>query len=105
MVVREKELFEGKGQGIGINFANYDNIPVECTGRDCPECFETFDELMEIEALASSRCAEQMLNNIKRSGFTNPTPVQKWCVRCVVVVAVAVLGVVVGTLVVLVLFW
>jgi len=33
---------------------------------------------MEIEALASSHAAKQMLANIKRSGFTSPTPVQKW---------------------------
>ena len=60
---------------------------MEATGRDCPECFDTFEELMEIEALAESKAAKQMLANIKRSGFTNPTPVQKWYVLAAVLSA------------------
>ena len=76
---KERQLFDN-AQSKGINFDKYDNIPVEANGRECPDCFETFEELMEIEALTKSSTAKQMLANLKRAGFTNPTPVQKWFV-------------------------
>ncbi|KAJ2613003.1 ATP-dependent RNA helicase ded1 [Coemansia sp. RSA 1365] len=55
----------------GINFEKYDNIPVKATGDDVPKPITTFDEA-ELEPL--------LLENIKLSGYTVPTPVQKWSI-------------------------
>ena len=41
----EKNLFPSKDQtqgGGGINFNNYDKIPVEMSGEDCPRPIEGF---------------------------------------------------------------
>jgi len=61
----EARLFNGKGQGKGINFDKYDNIPVQATGRECPECFDTFEEvifhlLLRMLAWLRSQCALQL---------------------------------------------
>ncbi|KAJ2685835.1 DEAD-box ATP-dependent RNA helicase, partial [Coemansia spiralis] len=55
----------------GINFEKYDNIPVEATGDKVPEPIEKFEDA-ELEPL--------LLENIKLSGYTVPTPVQKWSI-------------------------
>ncbi|KAJ2679619.1 ATP-dependent RNA helicase ded1 [Coemansia spiralis] len=55
----------------GINFEKYDDIPVEATGNDVPKPIISFDEA-DLEPL--------LLENIKLSGYTVPTPVQKWSI-------------------------
>ncbi|KAJ2158726.1 ATP-dependent RNA helicase ded1 [Coemansia sp. RSA 552] len=60
-----------KRMQTGINFEKYDNIPVEATGDDVPEPITNFDEA-NLEPL--------LLENIKLSGYTVPTPVQKWSI-------------------------
>ncbi|KAJ1734811.1 ATP-dependent RNA helicase ded1, partial [Coemansia biformis] len=55
----------------GINFEKYDNIPVKATGDDVPEPIARFEEA-DLEPL--------LLENIKLSGYTVPTPVQKWSI-------------------------
>ncbi|KAI0216252.1 DEAD-box ATP-dependent RNA helicase [Massospora cicadina] len=68
----EKELYgaveDFDRQSSGINFAKYDNIPVEATGRDVPASITTFDE---------SKLDELLLSNIRLARYTVPTPVQK----------------------------
>lgn len=75
----EMELFgaadDPKFQLSGINFDNYDDIPVEATGKDVPEGITTFDDL---------KLAPLLLENIQRLRFTKPTPVQKYSVPIVV---------------------
>jgi len=65
-----EELFKKKGSA-GINFDNYDDIPVNKYGDNIPEAAETFDEM---------NLPEKLLSNIKLCGYEKPTPVQKHCV-------------------------
>jgi len=68
---KEVEIFGEKGDeiNIGINFDKYDDIPVETSGKDCPEPIENFQDKSIPEAL---------LKNILRAGYKKPTPVQKF---------------------------
>ncbi|KAG5354777.1 ATP-dependent RNA helicase DED1 [Yarrowia sp. B02] len=61
-------------QSTGINFDNYDEIPVEATGNDVPE---------PINAFTSPPLEEHLLTNIKLARYTKPTPVQKYSVPIV----------------------
>lgn len=62
----EKELFAGSN--TGINFEKYDDIPVEATGEDVPDRFDTFD---------TSDLGEIVLMNLANCKYDRPTPVQK----------------------------
>ncbi|CAG97833.1 DEAD/DEAH box helicase [Kluyveromyces lactis] len=74
----ELELFgvaEDKSfQSSGINFDNYDDIPVEASGNDVPEPISEFH---------SPPLDPLLLDNIKLARFTKPTPVQKYSVPIV----------------------
>lgn len=71
----ELELFgQRKSVAMGINFAEYDKIPVDVSGVDCPAAIDSFDELLITEAL---------LNNISLCKFSNPTPIQKYSIPTV----------------------
>lgn len=61
-------------QGTGINFDNYDEIPVEATGNDVPEPVTNFD---------SPPLAEHLLTNIALAKYAKPTPVQKYSIPIV----------------------
>lgn len=65
----EEELFGQPTQSQGINFGNYDNIPVETSGDDIPEPFLEFP--YEILGAALTR-------NLALCHYTKPTPVQKY---------------------------
>ncbi|GMR32202.1 hypothetical protein PMAYCL1PPCAC_02397, partial [Pristionchus mayeri] len=52
----------------GINFDNYENIPVEMSGEDTPTAIERFTD---------ADLHTWIQENIARSGYTKPTPVQK----------------------------
>ena len=75
----ERELF-GTGvndpskQQTGINFAAYDDIPVEASGHDVPD---------PITAFTNPPLDEHLLSNIKLANYTTPTPVQKYSVPIV----------------------
>ena len=56
----ELELFGGPRQNSGIEFKNYDNIPVEVSGDDVPKPIDTFQD-MEIH--------EVLKSNIDLSGY------------------------------------
>lgn len=97
----ELELFgtadDAKFQSTGINFDNYDDIPVEASGNDVPEPISTFEpeapaaaedgEVPEdgaAPAPVSSGLLEPLLvENIKLSRYTRPTPVQKYSIPIV----------------------
>ncbi|OBA20285.1 DEAD-domain-containing protein [Metschnikowia bicuspidata var. bicuspidata NRRL YB-4993] len=61
-------------QSSGINFDNYDDIPVEATGDDVPEPITSFTT-PPLDTL--------LVENIVKSRFTKPTPVQKYSVPIV----------------------
>ena len=68
----ERSLFEREGQQTtGINFDNYDKIPVESSGNDIPE---------PIEAYSVETVGEDLYRNSLLCGYTKPTPVQKYSV-------------------------
>uniref|UniRef100_A0A0N4ZQN7 RNA helicase n=1 Tax=Parastrongyloides trichosuri TaxID=131310 RepID=A0A0N4ZQN7_PARTI len=65
----EAELFSGMNSGI--NFNKYEEIPVEATGQDIPRAISTFSDL---------QLHEWIEENIKKSGYDRPTPVQKYSI-------------------------
>ena len=58
----------------GINFANYDDIPVEASGHDIPEPVLQF---------TNPPLDDHLLSNIKLASYKTPTPVQKYSVPIV----------------------
>lgn len=74
----EKELYgideEPTTQSSGINFDNYDDIPVEASGEGVPE---------PITAFTAPPLDPLLVENVKLSRFTKPTPVQKYSVPIV----------------------
>ncbi|KAL9617426.1 MAG: hypothetical protein Q9160_007783 [Pyrenula sp. 1 TL-2023] len=74
----ERELFgvpndPTKAQ-TGINFANYDDIPVEASGQNVPE---------PVNAFTNPPLDEHLLGNISLANYTTPTPVQKYSIPIV----------------------
>lgn len=73
----EAELFgtvdDATYQPTGINFDNYDDIPVEATGSDVPDAVTVFGPPL----------AEHLLTNIALARYAKPTPVQKYSVPIV----------------------
>ncbi|KAI6205574.1 hypothetical protein M3Y94_00807700 [Aphelenchoides besseyi] len=65
----ESELFSGMNSGI--NFDKYEEIPVEATGKDCPAPITHFADL---------KLHSWIEENIKKSGYDRPTPVQKYSI-------------------------
>eukprot|EP00484_Ammonia_sp_Unknown_P013959 CAMPEP_0197076380 /NCGR_PEP_ID=MMETSP1384-20130603/212083_1 /TAXON_ID=29189 /ORGANISM="Ammonia sp." /LENGTH=797 /DNA_ID=CAMNT_0042515233 /DNA_START=170 /DNA_END=2563 /DNA_ORIENTATION=+ len=71
----EKELFGSEDHVTeGINFSNYDKIPVEVSGREAPEACNAFSE---------SNLHDTLLSNIALCGYHHPTPIQKYAIPCV----------------------
>ncbi|XP_024888360.1 ATP-dependent RNA helicase vasa isoform X1 [Temnothorax curvispinosus] len=69
----EKSLF-GNDVSMGINFDKYDAIEVKVTGENAPRPIQSFE---------SSGLRTILLENIKKSGYTKPTPVQKYAIPIV----------------------
>ncbi|XP_050585452.1 ATP-dependent RNA helicase vasa [Bombus affinis] len=63
----EKTLFNN-GVEMGINFDKYDFIGVKVTGEDPPQQIENFENI-GLRAI--------LVQNIQKSGYTKPTPIQK----------------------------
>ena len=75
----ERELFgEPKDAdsvpSMGINFSNYDDIPVEASGEGVPEPVITF---------TNPPLDDHLITNIKLAGYNVPTPVQKYSIPIV----------------------
>ncbi|KDN46135.1 DEAD-domain-containing protein [Tilletiaria anomala UBC 951] len=74
----QKELFGDNeaptGQGTGINFDKYGDIPVDASGRDVPDPVTEF---------TSPPIDPHLLENIKLAHYTTPTPVQKYSIPIV----------------------
>ncbi|KAL5278730.1 DDX4 family protein [Megaselia abdita] len=63
----EEEMY-GSGISSGINFEKYEKIPVKVTGENIPAPIKDFE---------SSGLRDLILANVKKSGYTVPTPIQK----------------------------
>jgi hypothetical protein len=75
----EKELFgdatENAEKAAGINFAKYDDIPVEMSGNDAPLPITTWDD---------EDLGPVVENSIKLAGYSRPTPVQRYAIPVIV---------------------
>ncbi|KAL0129964.1 hypothetical protein PUN28_001909 [Cardiocondyla obscurior] len=69
----ENSLF-GNDVSVGINFNKYDDIEVKVSGENAPHPIQSFDK---------SGLRNIILENIKKSGYTKPTPVQKYAIPIV----------------------
>nr|CAD7199443.1 unnamed protein product [Timema douglasi] len=69
----EEEMF-GDGITSGINFNKYDSIQVKVTGENKPEPIETFE---------AAGLRQFVLDNVKKSGYLKPTPVQRYALPIV----------------------
>jgi len=68
----ERNLFNRDDQQTtGINFDNYDNIPVETSGDDIPD---------PIDEYSIDTIGEDLMNNAQLCGYSKPTPVQKYSI-------------------------
>lgn len=63
----EKQLFNNMNSGI--NFDNYESIPVEVSGENPPD---------PISAFVDAKMHEWIQQNVDKSGYRKPTPVQKY---------------------------
>jgi ATP-dependent RNA helicase DDX3X len=74
----ERELFgvpnDPSKQQTGINFSNYDDIPVEASGHDVPD---------PVNAFTNPPLDDHLLSNIKLANYVTPTPVQKYSIPIV----------------------
>ncbi|MCJ1306277.1 DEAD-box ATP-dependent RNA helicase, partial [Hypocenomyce scalaris] len=74
----ERELFgvpnDPSKPHTGINFSNYDDIPVEASGHDVPEPTTQF---------TNPPLDDHLLSNIKLANYKTPTPVQKYSIPIV----------------------
>ncbi|KAL8922902.1 MAG: hypothetical protein Q9208_004864 [Pyrenodesmia sp. 3 TL-2023] len=74
----ERELFgvpnDPSKVHSGINFSNYDDIPVEASGHDVPEPVLQF---------TNPPLDDHLLSNIKLASYKTPTPVQKYSIPIV----------------------
>lgn len=68
----EQRLFDPEGkQTTGINFDNYDKIPIEVSGEDIPAPIDVYS----VETIG-----EDLHRNTQLCGYDRPTPVQKYSV-------------------------
>ena len=74
----ERELFgipnDPSKLQTGINFSNYDDIPVEASGQNVPEPVLQF---------TNPPLDDHLLSNIKLASYKTPTPVQKYSIPIV----------------------
>ncbi len=70
---KEDDLFKS-GIGSGINFDKFEKIPVKCTGENVPKPVASF---------ADSGLRKLLLENVEKSGYKKPTPIQKHAIPIV----------------------
>jgi len=69
----EDKLFES-GIGSGINFDRFDKIGAKISGENPPKKIDTFKE---------ANLRDILLENIDKSGYKKPTPIQKYAIPIV----------------------
>ena len=67
-LTEDESVLFGNGVSAGINFDKYDNIEVQVSGENVPSPIESFQ---------AAGLRNIVLENITKSGYTKPTPVQK----------------------------
>lgn len=68
----EARLFDSTDkQTTGINFDNYDKIPIEVSGENIPDPIDTY---------SAETIGEDLFRNTVLCGYARPTPVQKYSV-------------------------
>ncbi|XP_012281400.1 ATP-dependent RNA helicase vasa [Orussus abietinus] len=65
----EDSVIFGNGVNMGINFDKYDSIEVNVSGENPPRPIESFTE---------AGLKQAVLENVVKSGYKKPTPVQKY---------------------------
>jgi ATP-dependent RNA helicase DDX3X len=74
----ERELFgvpnDPSKQQTGINFSNYDDIPVEASGQNVPD---------PVNAFTNPPLDDHLISNIQLASYKVPTPVQKYSIPIV----------------------
>jgi len=65
----EEELF-ASSISAGINFDNFDKIEIHVTGKGS-------DDFDQINTFEEAELRDFLLNNVKKSGYKKPTPIQK----------------------------
>ncbi|XP_018371779.1 PREDICTED: ATP-dependent RNA helicase vasa isoform X4 [Trachymyrmex cornetzi] len=70
----ENSLF-GNDVTMGINFNKYDDIEVKVSGENAPRPIQSFNQ---------SGLRTILLENITKSGYTKPTPVQKYAIPIII---------------------
>eukprot|EP00929_Paragymnodinium_shiwhaense_P050557 TRINITY_DN2544_c0_g1_i1.p1 TRINITY_DN2544_c0_g1~~TRINITY_DN2544_c0_g1_i1.p1 ORF type:complete len:574 (-),score=124.41 TRINITY_DN2544_c0_g1_i1:367-2034(-) len=74
----EFEVFgERKERTGGIDFSQYDRIPVEITG-------EGYEDIKPMDLFSEQGLSESLRQNLERCGYERPTPIQKWSIPIVV---------------------
>lgn len=66
----EHAIFGERRCNTGINFDEYDKIPVQVSGKDC-----SLD--VKIERFSEAKLSDPLPANLDRCGYDRPTPVQK----------------------------
>uniref|UniRef100_A0AAG5DSV2 RNA helicase n=1 Tax=Anopheles atroparvus TaxID=41427 RepID=A0AAG5DSV2_ANOAO len=69
----ESEIF-GSGISSGINFDNFDDIEVRVSGENPPAPVANFE---------SAGLCEEVMVNVRKSGYTKPTPIQRYAMPIV----------------------
>merc|ERR1719440_956117 len=74
----ERAIFGDKRDrsSAGINFDEYDKIPVQVTGKNC-------DDFVKIDRFREADLQSSMIRNLERCGYDRPTPVQKHAIPIV----------------------
>ncbi|KAF2356812.1 DEAD/DEAH box helicase domain [Trinorchestia longiramus] len=69
--IKDEQLFS-EGVNVGINFDAYESIPVSVSGSgEVPLPLGNFEE---------SGLRELLIDNIRKAGYTRPTPIQRHCI-------------------------
>lgn len=67
----------GNAISAGINFDKFDKIDVKLTG-------DKAENIKPLTTFADSGLREFLLNNIKKSGYLKPTPIQKHAIPIII---------------------
>jgi len=70
-------VFPVKPNRTGINFDDYDKIPVDVSG-------EGLENFQKVDRFSETRMAEELFENVRRCGYERPTPIQKFAIPIVI---------------------